>query len=72
MRLRGEVEVTEGDGEADCVVSMTADDFVQMLEGGATAQQLFFSGRLRVEGDLGLAVRLQKLTPLLGRREQTG
>ena len=65
MSLRNEVSVIEGDGEADCVLELHADDFVDLLQGRVTAQQLFFSGKLRVEGDVGMAVRLQLLTHLL-------
>jgi putative sterol carrier protein len=65
MNLKDQVGVTEGDGEADCVIRMRAEDFLELLEGRRTAQQLFFSGQLRVEGDMGLAVRLQRLTELL-------
>ena len=65
LSLRGEVSVTPGDGDADCVLELDANDFIELLEGRATAQQLFFSGKLRVEGDVGLAVRLRELIALL-------
>ena len=65
MNLQEDVKVEEGDGEAQCTIKMQGSDFVDLLEGRASAQQLFFSGRLRIEGDMGLAMRLQKLTELL-------
>jgi putative sterol carrier protein len=65
MSLRDAVSVTEEDGEADCVLQLDASDLVDLLEGRTSAQQLFFSGKLRVEGDMGMAVRLQKLPELL-------
>jgi putative sterol carrier protein len=65
MCLRGTVSVSEQDGEADCLLELDADDLVGLLEGRTSAQQLFFSGKLKVEGDVGMAVRLEQLTALL-------
>jgi putative sterol carrier protein len=63
--LKDDPGVREGPGEADCGLSMAASDYVDLVEGRATAQLLFFTGKLRVDGDMGLAVRLQKLQSLL-------
>jgi len=57
--------VTEGEGDAQCTIKMAAQDFVDMLEGRANGQQLFFGGKLKIEGDMGLAMKLQKLTDLV-------
>jgi predicted lipid carrier protein YhbT len=38
---------------------------VDLFEGRADGQTLFFAGKLRVEGDMGLALKLQTLTDLL-------
>lgn len=57
--------VREGGGEADCSLSMAASDYVDLVEGRVTAQQLFFTAKLRVGGDMGLAVKVQKLQGLL-------
>jgi predicted lipid carrier protein YhbT len=37
---------------------MSAEDYLELSEGRSDTRQLFFSGRLRVEGDLGLAIKL--------------
>jgi putative sterol carrier protein len=63
--LRDDPGVREGSGEADCCLSMSASDYADLVEGRASAQQLFFTGKLRVDGDMGLAVRFQKLQSLL-------
>jgi putative sterol carrier protein len=63
--LKNEPGVREGSAEADCALSMAASDYVDLVEGRVTAQQLFFTGKLRVEGDMGLAVKMQKLQSLL-------
>ena len=40
-----------------------ADTFVAALSGQADPAQLFFSGRLEIEGDLGVAMRLGQQLP---------
>jgi putative sterol carrier protein len=63
--LKSELKVTEADGPAACTIRMTATDFVDLFEGRANGQALFFGGRLRVEGDMGLALKLQTLTDIV-------
>ncbi|HTQ02866.1 MAG TPA: SCP2 sterol-binding domain-containing protein [Polyangiaceae bacterium] len=63
--LKQALGVTEGDGPAGCTVLMSAGDFVDLFEGRANGQALFFTGKLKVEGDMGLALKLQQLTGLL-------
>ncbi len=65
MNLKDNPGVTEGEGPAACTIKMAATDYVDMLEGRANGQQLFFSGKLKIEGDMGLAMKLQKLTDVL-------
>ena len=65
MNLKDNPGVTEGDSEAQCTIKMAASDYVDMLEGKANGQQLFFSGKLKIEGDMGLAMKLQNLTEIL-------
>jgi putative sterol carrier protein len=61
VNLKDNPGVTEGDGPAECTIRMTSQDFVDLTEGKANGQQLFFTGRLKVEGDMSLALRLQAL-----------
>lgn len=65
VNLKDNPGVTEGDGPAECTISMAAQDFVDLTEGKANGQQLFFTGKLRVEGDMALALRLQPLMDIL-------
>ena len=65
MNLKDNPGVTEGEGTAACTIKMAASDYVDMVEGRANGQQLFFSGKLKIEGDMGLAMKLQKLTEVL-------
>jgi putative sterol carrier protein len=53
-----------GDGPSDCTISLAAKDFVDLVEGRANGQQLYFQGKLRIDGNLGLALKLQNLADL--------
>ena len=48
----------EGNDNACCTMRADADTFAAVLSGRADPSQLFFSGRLQIEGDLGVAMRL--------------
>lgn len=63
--LKNEIGVREEDGAAPCTIQMSGTDFVDLFEGRANGQALFFSQRLKVEGDASLALRLQALTDIL-------
>jgi putative sterol carrier protein len=65
VNLKDNPGVTEGDGAADCTITLTTQDFVDLTEGKANGQQLFFTGKLKVEGDMSLALRLQALLDIL-------
>lgn len=59
--------VTEKDDSAQCTIKMTAKDFVDMIERRADSRQLFFMGKLKIEGDMGLAMKLKKFIEMLTR-----
>lgn len=55
-------EVSEGAHPSpNITISMTAQDYLDMVQGKANGQVLFMSGRLRIAGDMGLALRMQSL-----------
>lgn len=51
---------------ADCTLALAADDFLALLKEPHLGMQLFFQGRLTVEGNPLLATRLQDLLALAG------
>lgn len=54
--------ITEGAHDSPNVTfSMASNDFVEMMSGKITGQTAFFSGKLRVSGDLMLAQRFEAL-----------
>lgn len=54
----GELNVKEEDGEAQCTVVVSSDDFEQIIEGKLNPQMAFMSGKLKIQGDMGLAMKL--------------
>lgn len=46
--------------EPDCTVSMKEGDFVDMWKGQLPGPQAFMMGKLKIQGDMGLAMKLQK------------
>jgi putative sterol carrier protein len=46
------------DGEADCTLTASAETFQSLLDGDLDPTGAFMSGRLTVDGDMGLAMRL--------------
>ena len=65
LDLKQSLTVTTGDGPAGCTITMSTSDFVDLFEGRTNGQALFFNGKLKVDGDMGLALKLQQLTGIL-------
>jgi putative sterol carrier protein len=65
VRLKESLDIAEADDDAECTIGLAAADFIDMFEGRVNGQQLFFSGKLRIEGDMQLALKLQQLTELI-------
>jgi len=49
------------DAEADCTLEADAETFQGMLEGDVDPTTAFMSGKLKVDGDMGLAMKLGSL-----------
>jgi putative sterol carrier protein len=57
--------VTDGEGKtADCTISVALSDFEKMVKGELDGTSAFMQGKLRVAGDMGLAM---KLGPILAK-----
>ena len=50
--------ITNDNDDADCTVKISMDDFVKLAEGSLNPQMAFMMGKLRVEGDMSLALQL--------------
>jgi putative sterol carrier protein len=53
-----EAGVRAGDEPADVTLTATAEVFEALLEGGLSPMSAYMSGKLKVEGQLGLAMKL--------------
>jgi len=67
--LTDQPKVIDGDGAAQCTIYMAARDFIDLVEGRADRRALFFMGKLSVEGDWGLAMKLKSLDEMMGNRK---
>jgi putative sterol carrier protein len=57
----GKVTVNEGASEADCTISATEETLVKIAKGEANATTAYMTGKLKISGDMGAALKLQKL-----------
>ena len=55
------VQVTEGLADADCTISVSEDDFQRLVSGDLNPMTAYMTGKLKVKGDTGAAMKLQKL-----------
>ena len=57
----GKVSVTEGAGDADVTIRTSPETFSALAAGEQNPTTAYMTGKLKVEGDMGAALKLQKL-----------
>ena len=58
----GKVEVKEGThASPNMTMTMAGSDYVDMTTGKLNGQMAFMSGKLKIAGDMGLAMKMQSL-----------
>lgn len=58
----GEVTIEEGDIQSpDVTVEATTEDLVALMQGDLNPMAAFMQGRLKVKGDMSMAMQMQKL-----------
>lgn len=53
--------VSNEDREADCTITMSTEDFEDMLAGELDPAMAFMTGKLKVDGNMAIAMSLQKV-----------
>jgi putative sterol carrier protein len=57
----GNVSVTEGGENADAIITTSEDTFEKIVSGEQNPTSAYMTGKLKVKGDMGAAMKLQKL-----------
>jgi putative sterol carrier protein len=57
----GSVNVTEGGGDADVTITTSEETFDKLVSGEQNPTSAYMTGKLKVKGDMGAAMKLQKL-----------
>jgi putative sterol carrier protein len=55
--------ISNEDGDAQCTMILSLENFMAMADGSLDGTAAFMSGKLKIEGDMGIAM---KLGPILG------
>ncbi|MBA4772707.1 MAG: SCP2 sterol-binding domain-containing protein [Sphingomonas sp.] len=54
--------VTNDDSDADTSIKISFDNFKKMAKGDLNATTAFMMGKIKISGDMGLAMQLQSVT----------
>jgi putative sterol carrier protein len=57
----GKVTVAEGAGDADVTISTSQETFEKIVAGEVNPTSAYMTGKLKIKGDMGAAMKLQKL-----------
>jgi putative sterol carrier protein len=57
----GAVTVDEGDTGGECTIATSAEVFEKIVAGQQNPTAAYMSGKLKIKGDIGAAMKLQKL-----------
>ena len=54
-------EVSTADSDADCTIKISLDDFESLVAGDLNPTMAFMTGKIKVEGDMSVAMALSQL-----------
>jgi putative sterol carrier protein len=57
----GVVTVADGAEAADCTISATEETLTRIVNGEQNPTTAYMTGKLKIDGDMGAALKLQKL-----------
>ena len=57
----GAIAVSEGEGTADATIENSAETFEKIVSGEQNPTTAYMTGKLKIKGDRGAAMKLQKI-----------
>ena len=57
----GAVSVSEGGGDADVTITTSEETFEKIVAGEQNPTSAYMTGKLKIKGDMGAAMKLQKI-----------
>jgi putative sterol carrier protein len=57
----GGITVNEGAGDADCTFATSEESFEKIVAGEQNPTTAYMTGKLKIKGDMGAAMKLQKI-----------
>ena len=57
----GQLSVAEGGGEADATITASGETFDKIVAGEQNPTTAYMTGKLKIKGDMGAAMKLQKI-----------
>jgi len=57
----GAITVSDGASDADCTFSASEETFEKIASGEQNATTAYMTGKLKIKGDMGAAMKLQKI-----------
>ena len=57
----GTVSVVEGAEDADCTISASEETLLRIISGEQNPTTAYMTGKIKIAGDMGAALKLQKL-----------
>jgi putative sterol carrier protein len=57
----GSVSVSQGSGEADTTITTSEETMLAVISGEQNPTTAYMTGKLKIKGDMGAAMKLQKL-----------
>lgn len=53
--------VSDSNEEADCVISISPENFMALVKGELNPMMAMMTGKVKIKGDMGVAMKLQSL-----------